>query len=526
MLPSSASSRSYTQQKRKVDGRRQPVARSSSFLGTIKNLVTAPLSWFSQDDDDFEDANGKRRRAGQSDEARELVDEGEKRVKRMRISSPPRQDQPGYLDPPGRIFQQPRSAPPGTLSFPPLTSRGHPSPIQRSTSVAAPSLSVQRHPRNNRHTVSPNRTSFGQADAMSRTMSMDPPARIFPTNGAALSPSRDRHRYSVSMSIPREASTSPTRSLFRMRTSLTPQPSGPNFGPSIPQRREATEPPTLEQLAANPIFVRPPPEHSKSKNATNDSKTTLGSLADSQRSSRPPVRQHSALLFGGSQGSSSHNNALEINAAEKALHELDIYKTPLLPTRLRGSSTIPDMFKPKPKRSNTPILMQDHDDKPRLGRAKGKDAVNGTKPYAGEGGMKKMLARRRMEAAEEKRQERADAMEDDLSNEDTTEPLKSNPAQEEQKRQMPPSLFTAPKFDASVDRNASREQSSLRVGRTRTHISRPTSRPHNRFSAAYEEEESEEGMWQEKSSEQIALEESAKKAPIFSVPAGFSFAKE
>lgn len=102
------------------------------------------------------------------------------------------------------------------------------------------------------------------------------------------------------------------------------------------------------------------------------------------------------------------------NAAEKALHELDIYKTPLLPTRLRGSSTIPDMFKPKPKRSSTPILMHsDQDEKPRLGRSKGKDTVNGTKPYAGEGGMKKMLARRRLEEDEERKLEQAEAMDDD-----------------------------------------------------------------------------------------------------------------
>ena len=282
MLPNSASSRSYTQQKRKPDGLRQPVARSSSFLGTIKSIVTAPLAWFSQDDDDFEDANGKRRRTGQNAEVGDVVDEGTKRVKRMRIGSPDRQEHPGYLDPPGQMFQQPRSAPPGTASFQLLSSRNYPAPIQRSTSVAAPGLSVQRQPRNSRHTVSPHRTTSSQAEIMSRTMSMDPPARIFPTRDVTMTPSR--HRYAVSMSIPREASTSPTRSPFRMRTSLTPQPSGPNFGPSIPHRREATEPPTLEQLAANPVFVRPPPELSQSKVDANDSRTTLGSLAESQRS--------------------------------------------------------------------------------------------------------------------------------------------------------------------------------------------------------------------------------------------------
>lgn len=283
MLPTLTSSRSYTQQQRKPDGRRQPVARSSSFLGTIKNIVTAPLSWFAQDDDDFEDTPGKRRRSGQANEAGAVTDEGEKRIKRMRIDSPEGQRQPGYLDPPRQIFQQPHSAPPGVSSFQPPRLTTYTASINRSTSVAVASHSVQRQqPRNNRHTVSPLRTSFGQADIMSRTMSMDPPARLFPTRELTVNTSRDRTRYS--MPTAHEGSTSPSRSPFRMRTSLTPQPSGPNFGPSVPQRREHTEPPTLEELMANPMFVRPPPEQNHLRNEAGDSKVTLGSLVDSQRS--------------------------------------------------------------------------------------------------------------------------------------------------------------------------------------------------------------------------------------------------
>jgi len=159
---------------------------------------------------------------------------------------------------------------------------------------------------------------------------------------------------------------------------------------------------------ANPMFVRPPPEPSHQRNLSKEPVITLGSLVDSQRSTRSPSRPHSSLLFG-PQGSISDasSSARPVNAAEKALHELDIYKTPLLPSRLRGSTTIPDMFKPKPMRSHTPIFMRSAKDEiPKRGKGKGKKKeVNDTKPYAGEGGMKKLLARRRQEEEEEKRQE-------------------------------------------------------------------------------------------------------------------------
>lgn len=233
-----------------------------------------------------------------------------------------------------------------------------------------------------------------------------------------------------------------------------------------------------------------------------------------------------------------------VNAAEKALHELDIYKTPLLPSRLRGSSTIPDMFKPKPQRAHTPILMlADRDEKPRLGKGKGKGEVNGTKPYAGEGGMKKLLARRRQEADEEREAERAQAMDDGTILEEDEEEDQPRGKQgrsygaglarekhaPEKKYEAVPALPPVPTFDPTFDRNAGREQSSLRVGRTRiarNHITRPTSKSHNRFSAAFDEEEEDDQMGDEKSADQIALEEAAKKVPVFSVPAGFSFAKE
>lgn len=286
MLPTSTSNRSYTQQKRQQNGRRPSVARSSSFLGAIKNIVTAPLSWFAQDDDHFEDTKGKRRRLANSGGAGVATEDGGSRSKRMRIGSPERQtDQLGYLDPPRKIFQQPHSAPPssGFGQSPALPSS--PASISRSTSATTPSHTVQRLPsRNNRHTVSPLRNSFTQADMISRTMSMDPPARNSLTRDIIMTPTHgSANRYSMSM--PRDSSMSPTRSQLRMRTSLTPQPSGSTFGPLLSQRREyASEPPTLEELMANPMFVRaPPPESSHQRNESGELTVTLGSLVDSHR---------------------------------------------------------------------------------------------------------------------------------------------------------------------------------------------------------------------------------------------------
>jgi len=217
-----------------------------------------------------------------------VTGDGGARNKRIRVGSPERQpDQLGYLDPPRKIFQQPHTAPPGSGSGTPALS-SYPASISRSTSVTTPSHTVQRLPsRNNRHTVSPLRTSFTQAEIVSRTVSTDSPARHTLSRDITMTPTRDSgNRYAMSM--PRDTSMSPTRSPFRMRTSLTPQPSGSTFGPSVHQRREhASEPPTLEELMANPKFIRPPPPKPiHQRNESRDSTITLGSLVDSRRSVR------------------------------------------------------------------------------------------------------------------------------------------------------------------------------------------------------------------------------------------------
>ena len=107
---------------------------NSSFLGTIKNLVTAPLTWFGNQDDEF--TSGKRRRSLQQAPSEPMLstDEESRRSKRMRLHSPPQ---------PARRT----------------------SVIPRASSAVLPS-------RAHRATLSPMRNL-----SISRTMSIDPPTR-------------------------------------------------------------------------------------------------------------------------------------------------------------------------------------------------------------------------------------------------------------------------------------------------------------------------------------------------------------
>lgn len=115
------SNRSLQNHKWNPAGCRQPVAHSSSFLGALKIIITPPLPWSEQEENNLEDASGKS----------------------TKVSSPVEEGQPGYLDPPGQLFKQPRSAP--------LTSKHHsvpslpcyPSSINQLTSIWTPSSSIQ-----------------------------------------------------------------------------------------------------------------------------------------------------------------------------------------------------------------------------------------------------------------------------------------------------------------------------------------------------------------------------------------------
>ena len=257
-----------------------PLARSSSFFGAIKNIVTAPLQWLSGTDE-FEDTRGKRRRLPvSSEESRAEEDSLQGRAKRMRVSSPGRDSQP-YLDPPTTAFRQPRRAS---------------EQIQQRRLTASPRKSLRvptelggwdRSTR--RHTASPLPSRSHLApEGITRTMSLDPP----PSSGSSLrtqsmaSMQDVREEVEDSMAISRDPSMSPGRQL-RVRSSLTPQPSGPSFGPAPPRREhDPNQPPPLTALRSNPTFVKPPAGRQKSDATEPPKQLTLGSLVESQRNVR------------------------------------------------------------------------------------------------------------------------------------------------------------------------------------------------------------------------------------------------
>ncbi|KAG2149306.1 hypothetical protein DEU56DRAFT_752938 [Suillus clintonianus] len=519
----------YTQ----TQARPPPAAlgRKNSFFGAIKNIVTAPLSWFGGSEEDFGDSDdrGKRRRLPiASEQIRDDEDSGsEQRTKRMRMGSPNRDKQP-YLDPPRSAFRQHHKASDGTR----IQNQRHVSPSSRKT------LRVPTSTPRNRRTMSPYPSgSQLKAQPSVRTMSLDPPSGLgYSGSPARLQPAPtmlDLTEEKDAMSISRE----PSMSNLRMRTSVTPQPSGSDFGPVIPPRRERdqTEPPPLTALMSNPMFVKPPPGLQKSSTAEMARQATLGSLLDSQRQqTHSPARRGSVLFGTGSMTDISAPHLWPINPAEKALHELEVYKTPLLPSRLKGAP-IPDTFIPKKNRPIT--LMHDRDRERKKGKGKNKmkdrDGVNGTKPYAGEGGMKKWLARRKWEEEAVRAHEDADretekerAMEEDESAEAEAQRVREQQKKaqvEEARRKMQmevPAVPKAPAFEPKL--SATREMSSLRVGRSRVrnHIERPSAKRTNRFSAAFEDDED------VMDDDRVALEEAAKKAPVFEIPPGFTFAKE
>ncbi|KAF9234784.1 hypothetical protein BU15DRAFT_52170 [Melanogaster broomeanus] len=521
----------YTQQNHTVAA---PLARSNSFFGAIKNIVTAPFNWFGNDD--FEDTKGKRRRLPvTSDQGPPEDDSRQSRAKRMRVDSPDKDTEP-YLDPPGSVFKQPRRT-----SHQYQSSLGYSRHLSKSPKktlhIPTASVTTDQPPRN-RHTLSPYPSgSYLKPLGVTRTMSLDPPShsslssRIHPA--PTMQDLQQESEYtSDSMSVSRDLSISPRP--LRVRSSLTPQPSGATFGPIVTPRRERdlNEPPPLTTLMSNPMFVKPPPGLQKSGAVEHGKQLTLGSLMDSQRIARTPVRQSSILFGTGSMTDVSARHLWPVNAAEKALHELEVYKTPLLPTRLKGSTTIPDMFLHKEKKPIT-LMADDRPVKPRLGtKGKGKDkgkkkekeGMNGTKPYAGEGGMKKWLARRRKEEEEAMEMEKAEAMEDERVEVEQRRKDVEEKKHEERLRLPPSPPPSAPTFAPRPAREGPLT-SSLRVGRARTgrnHIERPVSRM--KFSAVFEDEDDE--MDEGRAAEQKALEEAAKKAPVFELPAGFTFPKQ
>ena len=245
--------------------RRQPPPRSGSIMATIRNIVTAPLSWFSTTDE-FEDTPGKRRRVPISQPNPDASGE-HRSVKRQRVTSPPPQPQ-GYLDPPPAMFQ-PRSKREDTSTIFPSST-----PTNANTQEHQPD-------KYGRHSLSA--TIWSRRD-QSREASMD--NRL--TSDATTIPLPVSREASFS-SVPRDSSVGPVRASFRMRTTLSPIPVGSDYGPN-PKRRERdpSEPPPLTALMSNPIFVKPPPNyHSTHRSQSAQPTTTLGALAQTSRAVGP-----------------------------------------------------------------------------------------------------------------------------------------------------------------------------------------------------------------------------------------------
>ncbi|TFK67873.1 hypothetical protein BDN72DRAFT_68917 [Pluteus cervinus] len=473
--------------------RRARLTRSnSSLLGTIKTLVTAPLSWFSTADglDDQNTAGNKRRRHVPMDTQPDSIrdDVPFMRNKRIRVDSPDSAHPPllrgssSYLDPPNVLFQQgERDSPRPTF----------PSPA--TNDVAIPNYSGA--PRNGRLSNSPFLAALSLRDT-SRESSLHT-ARPHEANLTLL---RDR-------SLP-PLSTHPP---FRLRASLPP---------TTRETRELSEPPALSSLVSNPIFVRAPSSPNYAPHEPGFRPRTLGSLADAHRSSKSPSRTHSSLLFGTSPVENVVSPTTSQSAAERALHGLDIYKTPLLPSHLRSASAKPstafpsngpDLF--QSRRKAKLVLMQDSERVDSTTPKRKKKRASENKPYAGQGGIRKLLTKRQLE--------------DGGDSEATTEAVNSSTSNGNAVTQT--EEVEQAHYRRSIGRddeiNASNvNASSLRIGRvkTRTSIPRPRSRPMRlKFSAAFDEDETiDEDMLSE--NRHRVMEDD----PMFKPPEGFTFAKE
>jgi len=220
------------------------------------------------------------------------------------------------------------------------------------------------------------------------------------------------------------------------------------------------------------------------------------------------------------------------------LQELEKYRTPLVPSRL-GSDNIdvalPGLFQARKKARALVLMKRDkRDDKPRLGHAskyinsskeRDKDTPSknkNSKPYAGEGGLKKLLARRKQEVMEAESVEDPDAqaMIDDNERElecpkhtsKIAEPVRS-PATFARKVSAPPPSSFVPW--------TSRKPAQGRTSRART--VGPT-RTRNRFTAAYEDDEPDGADDSTVMPEEPSIEESISASlPKFEPPSGFSF---
>ena len=269
------------------------VRHNSSFLGAIKNIVTAPFTWFGSADSGADVAGGKRRRhevrpapvagsgiqlapteivleerTGSSDEIDQ--DEVVRRSKRMRLNSPSRTMN-------------------ATTESNFTTRRS--SVVPRASSAVLPSSrSISRA------TLSPKRNTQRNPSTIQRTMSIDPPllASFRDTPSASFNFGVDVDMVGLdtrATSSPPSPSRLSPRPSFRMRSSMTPQP----VQPTLP-RRHISEPPPLNALFSNPVFVHPPLQEKESA-PVDVPVSTLGTLVESARNVRVSFSSCSARII-------------------------------------------------------------------------------------------------------------------------------------------------------------------------------------------------------------------------------------
>ena len=204
-----------------------------------------------------------------------------------------------------------------------------------------------------------------------------------------------------------------------------------------------------------------------------------------------------------------------------------------LPASITATTT-PDMF--KSRRPSHLILMQDDKDR-QMGK---RPVVNETKPYAGEGGMKKLLARRKLEEdleVENDQKDEADRKDKDGQDNQADSMVKETGSMDGDISHynlppLPAASLSGNKpspdwFSTASGSSASTAGSSLRVGRVKTsrnHIQRPS---RARFSAVYEDDV-DDSMEDDinRRTEREELEEAARKAPLFNISKDFSFAND
>jgi len=138
------------------------------------------------------------------------------------------------------------------------------------------------------------------------------------------------------------------------------------------------------------------------------------------------VRRQKALLKAKAKAKFNQVNrpVTEVSRSQKAFRELDVYKTPLLPTRVRNGvsempfTNVPDLFRPRKL-----VLMEDEDQVSgrksggKKSRSQGKHRM---KPYPGADGMKKVLAQRKLELEKAQDYEGGETSERKDGNEDST----------------------------------------------------------------------------------------------------------